>query len=174
MDAEVAERTAVDPALLLGQRLEGRYRHIHATAMADMPICNPALGVAATGFRTYGGRAFGIVTTPWFMNLVAADLPDGAPSAPAVMGTTLRVGLPAGEVEFIAGELDTIGRIDSCSLFSPVFEFATMEAALETAEEIARAFFDPATLEPAPAPAEPVNRRDLLRGRFRRPGEASE
>jgi [NiFe] hydrogenase assembly HybE family chaperone len=174
MDAEVAEISSVDPALALGRRLEARYRQIHASAMADMPICNPALGVAATGFRAFGGRAFGIVTTPWFMNLVAADLPDGTPAAPAAMGTTLRLGLPAGEVEFIAGELDAIGRIDSCSLFSPVFEFATMEAALETAEEIARAFFDPATLEPPPAPPTPVNRRDLLRGRFRRREEASE
>ena len=174
MGAELAESTDFDPAQALGRRLEDRYRHIHATAMADVPICNPALGVAATGFRTYGGRAFGVVTTPWFMNLVAADLPDGAPSAPVVMGTTVKVGLPAGEVDFIAGELDAIGRIDSCSLFSPVFEFATMEAALETAEEVARAFFDPATLEPPPAPPAPVNRRDLLRGRFRRPGEASE
>lgn len=174
MDADVGEIAAVDPARALGQRLEMRYREIHATAMADVPICNPALAVAATGFRTYGGRAFGIVTTPWFMNLVAADLPDGAPSAPAPTGTTLRVGLPAGEVEFIAGELDAIGRVDSCSLFSPVLEFETMEAALETAEEAARAFFDPATLEPPPAPPAPVNRRDLLRGRFRKPEEASE
>lgn len=173
MDAEGAQE-GVDPALALGGRLEARYRQIHATAMADMPICNPALGVAATGFRSYGGRAIGIVTTPWFMNLVAADLPGGAPAAPAGPGATVRMGLPAGEVDFIAGELDPIGRIDSCSLFSPVFEFATMEAALETAGEIARAVFDPATLDPPPAAPTPVNRRDLLRGRLRGHGEASQ
>ncbi|MFF0951841.1 [NiFe]-hydrogenase assembly chaperone HybE [Rhizobium leguminosarum] len=174
MDAESHDVAAIDPALALGLQLEMRYREIYATAMADVPICNPALGVAATGFRTYGGRALGIATTPWFMNLVAADLPDGVPSDPAATGTTLRVNLPAGEVEFIAGQLDAIGRIDSCSLFSPVFEFATMEAALETAEEAVRAFFDPATLEPPPAPPAAVNRRDLLRGHFRGREEASE
>ncbi|WP_416068659.1 [NiFe]-hydrogenase assembly chaperone HybE (plasmid) [Rhizobium sp. YTUHZ045] len=168
MDAERAEPVGPDPARQLGARLEDCYRHIHATAMVDVPICNPALGVAATGFRAFGARAFGIVTTPWFMNLVAVDLPDGAPSAAAVSGTTLRVGLPAGEVEFITGELDGVGRVDSCSLFSPVFEFATMEAALATAEEAVRAFFDPATLEPPPAPPAAVNRRDLLRGQFRK------
>ncbi|WFU51982.1 [NiFe]-hydrogenase assembly chaperone HybE [Sinorhizobium terangae] len=161
-----------DPALALGQRLAARYRHIHATAMTDVPICNPALTVAATGFRTYRGRAFGIVTTPWFMNLVAVDLPDGAPAAPVAIGTTLSTVLPAGEVEFIAGKLDTIGRVDSCALLSPVFEFATMEAALEMAEEATRAFFDPATLEPAPIPHAVVNRRHLLRGHFRRREEA--
>lgn len=173
MDAEAHGIAEIDPARALGLRLEARYRHIHATAMADVPICNPALGVAATGFRAYGGRAFGIVTTPWFMNLVALDLPEGTPAAEAATGTTVRIGLPAGEVDFIAGELDTVGRVDSCSLFSPVFEFATMEAALETAEEAVRAFFDPAALEPPAAPAAPVNRRDLLRGHFRRPEEAA-
>ncbi len=163
-----------DPAQELGQRLETCYRHIHATAMADVPICNPALGVAATGFRIYGGRAFGIVTTPWFMNLVAIDLPGGTPSAPAGMGMTVRMGLPAGEVDFIAGELEGIGRVDSCSLFSPVFEFASMEAAVETAEEAVRAFFDPAAPEPPPAPPAPVNRRDLLRGNFGKREEPAE
>ncbi|MFB9950661.1 [NiFe]-hydrogenase assembly chaperone HybE [Rhizobium puerariae] len=167
-----AERAGSDPALTLGRRLEDCYRHIHATAMADVPICNPALGVAATGFRAYGGRVFGIVTTPWFMNLVALHLPDAPPAAPAAIGTTVRIGLPAGEVDFIAGELDTIGRIASCSLFSPVFEFATMETALETAEEAIRAFFDPSALEPPPAPPAPLNRRDLLRGKFRKHEEA--
>ncbi|MBP1885075.1 [NiFe]-hydrogenase assembly chaperone HybE [Sinorhizobium mexicanum] len=161
-----------NPALALGQRLEARYRHIHATAMTDVPICNPALTVAATGFRSYRGRAFGIVTTPWFMNLVAVDLPDGAPAAPVATGTTLSIGLPAGEVEFIAGELHAIGRVDSCALLSPVFEFATMESALQMAEEAARAFFDPATLEPASEPRAVVNRRYLLRGHFRRREEA--
>ncbi|WP_416798748.1 [NiFe]-hydrogenase assembly chaperone HybE [Ciceribacter azotifigens] len=174
MDAEPAEPVGPDPAHQLGQRLEDCYRQVHVTAMADVPICNPALGVAATGFRTFGGRAFGIVTTPWFMNLVAVDLPDGAPPTAAVSGTTLRVGLPAGEVEFITGELDGIGRIDSCSLFSPVFEFTTMEAALATAEGAMRALFDPSTLEPPPAPPVAVNRRDLLRGQIRKREEMAE
>ncbi|AGS25259.1 [NiFe]-hydrogenase assembly chaperone HybE [Rhizobium etli] len=174
MGSKVAERTSVDPAMALGRRLETRYRQIHGSAMAGVPICNPALGVAATGFQSYGGRAFGIMTTPWFMNLVAVDLPDGKPAVPADIGTTLCFGLPAGEAEFTAGELDAIGRINSCSLFSPVFEFVTMEAALETAEEIVRAFFDPATMEPPTVKPTPVNRRDLLSGRFRRREEASE
>ncbi|WP_164924753.1 [NiFe]-hydrogenase assembly chaperone HybE [Sinorhizobium fredii] len=68
---------------------------------------------------------------------------------------------------FNAGELDTIGRVDLCSLFSPVFEFATTEAALETAEQTIRAFFDPSAIEPPPAPTAPLNRRDLFRGKFR-------
>ncbi|MDK1493905.1 [NiFe]-hydrogenase assembly chaperone HybE [Sinorhizobium sp. 7-81] len=168
------DRAAVDPARALGLRLERHYRQIRATAMVDVPICNAALGVAATGFRTYSGRAFGIVTTPWFMNLVVADLPDGTPAAPAAAGSTVRIGLPAGEVDFIVGELDAVARVDSCSLFSPVFEFSTMEAALEIAEEAVRALFDPGTLVPPPSPSAIVNRRDLLRGPFSRREETSE
>ncbi|KUM27562.1 hydrogenase accessory protein HypC [Mesorhizobium loti] len=174
METDVAGTAQVNPAHALGLRIEARYRHVQATAMADIPICNPALGIAATGFRTHGDRAFGIVTTPWFMKLVAADMPDGRPAAPAAVGTTVRIGLPAGEVDFIAGELDAVGRVDSCSLFSPVFEFATMEAALEIAEEAICVFFDPGALEPPPTPPDAVNRRDLLCGRFFRGEEASE
>ncbi|TCU33103.1 [NiFe]-hydrogenase assembly chaperone HybE [Rhizobium azibense] len=174
MDADVAERTEIDPAETLGLQLEMRYRHIHASAMQDVPLCNPALGIAATGFRIYGGRALGIVTTPWFMNLAAGDIPGGVQSASFAPGTTVRIGLPAGEVELIVGELDAIGRIDSCSLFSPVFEFGTMEAALATAVEAVRAFFEPAALEPAAAPPASVNRGDLLWGNFRKQQELAE
>ncbi|MBB4188552.1 [NiFe] hydrogenase assembly HybE family chaperone [Sinorhizobium terangae] len=163
-----AERAGTDPALALGQRLEEHYRNIHATAMIDVPICNPALGVAATGFRAYGGRAFGIVTTPWFMNLVALDLPHAPPAARVAMGTAVRIGLPAGN----ASERDTIGRVDFGSLSSPVFEIATIEAALNTAEEAVRAFFDPSAFEPPPAPAATLDRRDLLRGHLRKNEEA--
>lgn len=167
MDADLAIQTSDDAALALGQSLETLYRGIFERSMHDLPICNPALTVAASGFRSYGGRAFGIVTTPWFMNLVAADLPEGRPAPAVVPGTTIRIGLPAGEVDFIAGELEGFGRLDCCSLFSPVFEFGSMDAALETAEEAARAFFDSAILEEPPRPPAEVNRRDLLRGRFR-------
>ncbi|WP_018098940.1 [NiFe]-hydrogenase assembly chaperone HybE [Sinorhizobium meliloti] len=169
----IADLTEGDPALALGERVVACYRHIHETAMTDVPICNPAFKVAATGFRTYRGRAFGIVTTPWFMNLVGVDLPEGTPVAPVAIGTIVRIGLPAGKVEFIAGELHAIGRVDSCALLSPVFEFATMGAAIETAEEAARALLGPATPEPARAPAAVFNRRELLRGRFLRCEEVS-
>ncbi|GLR46137.1 hypothetical protein GCM10007880_66550 [Mesorhizobium amorphae] len=57
MDAEAAECTQTDPAEMLGRQLEMRYRHSHATAMHDGPLCNPALGIATSGFRIDGGRA---------------------------------------------------------------------------------------------------------------------
>ncbi|MCO6184614.1 [NiFe]-hydrogenase assembly chaperone HybE [Rhizobium sp. L1K21] len=147
-------------------RLAARYRVIAETSMADVPICNPALDVAATGFRAYCGRAVGVVTTPWFMNLVAIALP-GQELDRVVPGQTVRLCLPAGEVEFIVGALEGVGRVDSCSLFSPVFEFATMDEACAVAGEILHTFFDPQALEPPPPPPARPSRRDLLRGRLK-------
>lgn len=152
-------------AVEIAAALVARYTRIAETSMADVPICNPALGVAATGFRAYCGRAVGVVTTPWFMNLVAVALP-GSEIPRASPGQTVRLCVPAGEVEFIAGELEEVGRIDSCSLFSPVFEFATMDEACDVAAEIARNFFDPQVLDPPPPPPSRTSRRDLLRGKF--------
>ncbi|MCM2474433.1 [NiFe]-hydrogenase assembly chaperone HybE [Rhizobium sp. CG5] len=172
MHADRSTQSCDDAACALGQSLETLYRGIFERSMHDLPICNPALTVAASGFRSYGGRAIGIVTTPWFMNLVAADLPEGRPAPAIVPGTTIRIGLPAGEVDFITGELEGFGRLDCCSLFSPVFEFGSMDAALQTAEEAARAFFDPSLLEEPPRPPAEVNRRDLLRGRIGQPEDA--
>lgn len=160
--------TQDDMAAAIAAALQERYRHIAATAMADVPICNPALSVSATGFRAWGGRALGVVTTPWFMNLIAMPLP-GTEIEPVDAGKSVRLNLPAGEVEFIVGELDGVGRVDSCSLFSPVFEFSSMEEANEVAAEIIRTFFDMSALEPTPPPPPPParpSRRDLLRGKL--------
>ncbi|WP_172402036.1 [NiFe]-hydrogenase assembly chaperone HybE [Ensifer aridi] len=148
MNANLADS---DLALAIGKRLEARYRHIHA-AMADLPICNPVLSVAATGFRAFGGRAFGIVTTPWSMNLVALDFPGAPPSAPAAMGTTVRIGLPRGRSGFHRRRARHHWPYRFLVAAFPGLEFATMEAALETAEEAIRAFFDPSAPEPPPPP----------------------
>ena len=171
MDAETLTTEIDSEVARLVERLEDRYRLIAETAMADVPICNPLLGVQSCGFRLWGGRAVGIVVTPWFMNLLAVDLP-GHESLPVANGATVKMPLPAGEVDFIAGTLDGVGRVDACSLFSPMFEFQSMEAAVETANEAVRAFFDAEVLADPPKPAPVVNRRDLLRGRFQPSAES--
>jgi len=170
MKADPADIDRHAQAALIAERLALRYQQIAETAMVDVPICNSALGVASCGFRVWGGQALGIMVTPWFMNLLAVDLP-GHQSAPAANRATVKMLLPVGEVDFIAGELDDIGRVDACSLFSPVFEFENMEAAIETANEAIRAFFDAELLADPPKPAPVVNRRDLLRGRFKASAE---
>ena len=138
-------------------RLEACYRAVAAGPMAGLPICNPRLGVAALGFRRVGERAVGIVVTPWFMNVVAAYLPQVATIPPADVGASVKLALPAGVIDLIVGELSGFGRVDAASLFSPCHEFADMAAARAVAEGALGALFEP--------PAPPVlDRRAFLRG----------
>jgi len=125
--------TAADPAADLGRAIAACYRAVAEGAMAGMPVCNPALGVADVGFRPHAGQAIGIVVTPWFMNVVAARLPDAPRPPSAAPGAIVRAALPGGEIDMIVGDLDGFGRIDACSLFSPMQNFADMDAALEAA-----------------------------------------
>ena len=114
-------------------RLEARFDRIARTRMEGVPILNRALGVAALGFEPLagsGGDRLGVLITPWFLNLVF--LPAQAEAGWAT-GHKLRRRLPAGEVEFIVTHDEDLGPLLMCSLFSPVFEFADMQAARDTA-----------------------------------------
>ena len=148
----------------IGRRIAARYRAIADGPMAGLPVCNPALVVADVGFRALDGEAVGIVVTPWFMNVVAAHLPDEPPKPAAAPGATVRARLPGGDLPMVVGELPQFGRLDACSLFSPMHDFADMDAALETARAaIAELFARPA------GPTERdtgYDRRTFLRGRF--------
>lgn len=163
---DVARATAAEA---IGARLEAIYRGISEGAMRDLPICNPALEVAAIGFRDHAGVVVGVLATPWFMNLVVAASPQG-PDLPFVpAGATVTHAFPGGEFDCVVGETTGFGRLDSASLFSPMFQFddagvvrAVAEAAIE---EVFRA---PVPVEPPPsaAPAQ-LDRRALLFGRRR-------
>ncbi|BDV33575.1 [NiFe]-hydrogenase assembly chaperone HybE [Methylocystis iwaonis] len=150
-----------EAARTIGETLAGIYAGVRAGPMRDVPICNDALDVAAIGFRAFGESAVGVVVTPWFMNLIVV------PEPPIAAGTSVRVALPAGDVECVPAQLDGFGAILACSLFSPMFEFSDMSSAREAAGEAMKALFDPGLLEEKPAqkPAR-LDRRALLRGRL--------
>jgi [NiFe] hydrogenase assembly HybE family chaperone len=147
-----------------GERLALAYREIGERAMRDLPIYNDALGVEAVGFRVFNGTIIGIMVTPWFMNVV---MPAGEIARDA-LGSSLRVHLPAGDIEFTLSEVDLVGRIASCSLFSPMFGFADMAAACATAEAALAELMLPADSEEAVRRREPatsaIDRRNFLRG----------
>ena len=160
----------VDPAheaaaTLAGARLADHYRRVHE-AMRDLPICNPALETEAIGFRPYRGHAVGIILTPWFMNLMicAADAEELPPKAP---GETAYWPLTAGRVGFVVGRLEGFGRVDSCSLFSPMDDFADHAAARAVALAALEQLFDPALADAPVAAAQKaalVDRRSLILG----------
>jgi len=119
----------------LCETLEALYREIEATRMDGVPILNEKLQVAALGFEPWQEYALGVLLTPWFMNLVLVPLDQGKfmESAPEI-GAKRIVNVPAGQVEFILFFEEGFGWSLSCSLFSPMFEFADQAAALETAQ----------------------------------------
>lgn len=125
------------PMAELATRIEGLYETIARTRMAGIPILNPRLGVSMRGLRRYGENHVGILVTPWFMNVLF--LPVNAPGAdaggvPPRIGSLRRFALPSGSYEGIAGHELGLGWHWSCSLFSPMLEFADMEGAVETAD----------------------------------------
>lgn len=129
----------------LSARIEGLYETIARTRMADIGILNPRLGVSMRGLRRYGENHVGILVTPWFMNLLflpvnAPGSPDGGP--PPRIGSPRTFALPSGTYEGIAGHELGLGWHWSCSLFSPMFEFADMEGAVETADVSLDLLFD--------------------------------
>jgi len=176
----------------LGERLATHFQQVYVRSMADVPICNEALAVAAVGFRVWEGQGVGVVVTPWFMNVVLAPLLGEA--APGRSGDKVSVALPAGHVDFLVGELAGFGRVLMCSLFSPMDDFVDQEAALATAAAALDSLLDAQLLANDPPPevyptapvavasvaVEPVaekptpelDRRALLRGGLRPKPEA--
>jgi [NiFe] hydrogenase assembly HybE family chaperone len=150
-------------AMAWGELLAGSYRDIGDRAMRDLPIYNDALGVEAVGFRRFNGTIVGIMVTPWFMNVVMP-----ASAARETSGTSLRIRFPAGDIEFALSEVGQMGQIASCSLFSPMFQFADMAAARATAEAALAELMLPADSEEAVRRREPattpIDRRNFLRG----------
>ena len=155
--------------------LAAAYRHIATTRMADLPFYNHRLAVEAVGFQRFGDGWLGIVATPWFMNAVLAPLKAGAWNG-IRDGIKVTRALPSGSYEFVAGNIEGIGTILNCSLFSPMFEFQEQAAVIEAAEAAMGALLAPEEFSepeapppsplPLPAPPAEVSRRHLLRGSF--------
>ncbi|MBI5132779.1 MAG: [NiFe]-hydrogenase assembly chaperone HybE [Rhodopseudomonas palustris] len=152
-----------------GEALAAVYRGVER-AMRDLPVFNPALQVAAIGFHAVGDDGLGVVVTPWFMNLVRIPAAGDDETQP---GAVVTRALPAGALDFTVGVLDGFGRLESCSLFSPMFGFADQQAAESAAAAALAAVLDPnfeaeATSEAvAPKPAASaatLDRRRFLRG----------
>jgi len=171
---------ATASGLLPAERLEAAFRDIHAQRMRGLPFVNESLHVEAVGFRRWEGRWLGVLITPWFMSLVLLpDAPGAWRSAPVRAETSYA--FPAGVFDFIGGFEPALGEFQSCSLFSPVFEFQQHEVARATAAAALAALFDPATRAGAegsatkpeecsastPTDATPVSKREFLRGRWR-------
>jgi len=143
------------------ERVADAYESIWHTRMQDLPFLNPKLRVEAVGFRPWEGQWLGALVTPWSLNLLLLPGGEGQWTSLAP-GSERFVTFPAGRFRFIAGLEAGLGESHSCSLFSPVLEFADHEAARLTAAAALGALFEAEALADRPGP---VSKRDFLRGR---------
>lgn len=166
MTAEADDAAREAAAVAVGERLARIYAAVAERSMRDLPVFNPKLRVEAVGFHDDGARVIGIVATPWFMNAVIAASPLGPAFVHRPAGATVTHELPSGTYDFVVGEIDDFGRLDSLSLFSPMFEFDDPEVVRATAEaamaELRRAEEPPKPETPEKAA---IDRRSLLFGR---------
>ncbi|PWR23151.1 [NiFe]-hydrogenase assembly chaperone HybE [Zavarzinia compransoris] len=155
---EAAPETAPDPVAVRAAALEDMFRAVAARDMAGIPVVNDKLAVRAVGFQPWQDLALGVLVTPWFMNLILLPL-DPAVDAP-VVGSKRLVDFPSGRYEFVQGFDNRLGPWEGCSLFSPMFEFRTQAEAVEVADAVMTALFDPEIREGGAPTAEIRQRRE--------------
>lgn len=157
-------------------RLEAAFRELDGR-MAGVPGYNPALSVAALGFRPWQGRWLGAVVLPWAVQLLL--LPGSSGEAPAGPGERRTRYLPLSEGNFMGLDLEGYGPLETAPLLPSVSAFPSQgeaeQAALNALNALMPAEAVPAVDDVAPAsPAvegetgarRPVSRRDFLRGRL--------
>ncbi len=128
------------------EALVDAFRVVHAERMRGLPMVNDALQVEAVGFAPWREHWLGVLITPWFVNLVL--MPRQREHWRSVrLGDSRSYAFPAGVFEFIGGHDERVGEFQSCSLFSPVFEFEDQESARITARCALEALFDEANRE---------------------------
>jgi len=145
----------------LTRRLEAVFSEIQASRMADVPMLNSALRVEAVSFLCWDENWLGILVTPWFMNLML--LPRGGHAwSGLTTGQTVVHAFPSGEYAFIVGQEAALGQgqYQSCSLFSPMFDFPDQESARATAMAAFAHLLAGAAAQEAPA----LSRRRFLLG----------
>jgi len=144
--------------------VEQAFFRILRERMADVPICNEALSVAAVDFQRWNGHWLGVVVTPWCMSvLLVPGKADDWESAGDNQRRFLR--FPAGDFALLGSDEEEIGEFQSCSLFSPMSQFSNQSQAVMTARAALVALLDPA-VESAPEEEKPAGEPSLSRRRF--------
>lgn len=140
--------------------LVAAFERIAATRMRGLAIANPALGVAAVGFRPWQEVMAGVLVTPWAINLALVSAEPAA--LRLAVDETRNWRFPSGEYAFMGGTEAECGAFQFCPLFSPVLEFATQAAAETTARAVGAELFR--APEAASLCTRPLSRRGFLGG----------
>lgn len=144
----VAEKPKT-PLQIWQERLVSTFTNIAETRMQGVPVLHSGLTVNADYFLAWNDYYLGVLITPWFMNLllVPANETSRTHLQQFMVGKKETHVFPSGAYEFIVGHEDDIGPYESCSLFSPMFEFADQQAALDTAQAVMQGLMNEENLE---------------------------
>ncbi len=134
-----------------------------ADTMRPLPVYNQKLDIQVIGTRRCAHGTVSVVATPWSMNLLLLPLPN----CTGREGSTRELTFPSGNYSFIAGHLDGVGVIETCSLFSPMAEFEEASAVTAVGEHAMEALFTEPETRPSsggqPQAEQPMSRRSFLR-----------
>ena len=139
--------------------LVDHYRTVHAERMHGLPIVNPALEVAAIGFREFDSHELGVLLTPWFMNLVL--LPRSAEWYGVAQGEEVELEMPSGPVAFTTCDDERLGLYLSAILFRTVTDFPDQATALDVGRAVMEELFTPPKVPPS-KPQRTLSRRELF------------
>ncbi|MCW8916983.1 MAG: [NiFe]-hydrogenase assembly chaperone HybE [Magnetovibrio sp.] len=117
----------------LAVEVKQAFETINQESMAGLPIVNPMLEVDTIGFLEHEGRNVGIIVTPWLMTL-AVFPGDDDDWRDVVVGTKASFEFPARKYDFLANEIDGIGKYYGFALYSPMHEFEHQPHAVASAE----------------------------------------
>lgn len=113
--------------------LQALFEDIAQTRMQGLPFLHTGIKVQTVGFEQSMDNpelAYGVLITPWFMNLVALPLENQSCQS---VGKSSAHQLGHENIEFLTAFEEAIGQFEFCSLFSPMFDFENQQAAIETA-----------------------------------------
>jgi [NiFe] hydrogenase assembly HybE family chaperone len=150
-DSSVAEQRAA--------QVLAAFERIHREQMAGLPLLNPELAVAVSGFQEVQGRISGVVVTPWMMSLLL--FPAAGDDWQALsLGAKESFSFPGGAYRCMQNVIDGLGPVMMHSVHSPMHAFPNQASALaEAALFITRALIPVAQA----SAADPVNEELLGR-----------
>ncbi|MDJ0750657.1 MAG: [NiFe]-hydrogenase assembly chaperone HybE [Woeseiaceae bacterium] len=136
------------------------YGKVYRDRIHDLPIINSKLEVEAVGFRKLDEHEFGVLITPWFMNLVL--LPGTDRWQDRTQGTAVGIDLPGAKLDFTVAHDDKLGTILTAALFGTVTSFPGQAMARDVARETLRLLFT-STKDVGRGSGRTMSRRELLK-----------
>ncbi|MCF6318348.1 MAG: [NiFe]-hydrogenase assembly chaperone HybE [Proteobacteria bacterium] len=137
--------------------IESVFKRIYKENMRDIPVNNDKLEVTVIGLQQWQEYYLGIVITPWFMNIFLTPYENELWDDLAELSKQTFI-FPSGRYSFITGRDKELGTYQMCSLFSPMFEFADNEAAIDTATVAIRELMNVENIEQTDIDSEQIEK----------------